>query len=94
MAETSEKQTAVERVEKLADEVLESLEAGRQSTVEALDDSHPAGGDFQGKRPVTASSPHQRRRRPGRRTVLGADAVTSQHHGQRDQRHSRAVERD
>ncbi len=36
MAESSEKQTAVERVEKLADEVLESLEAGRQSTVEAL----------------------------------------------------------
>ena len=36
MAESSEKQTAVKRVEKLADEVLESLEAGRQSTVEAL----------------------------------------------------------
>jgi hypothetical protein len=36
MAESSEKQTAVERVEKLADEVLASLEAGRQSTVEAL----------------------------------------------------------
>jgi hypothetical protein len=36
MAESTEKQTAVERVEELADEVLGSLEAGRQSTVEAL----------------------------------------------------------
>src|SRR5215207_2482418 len=36
MVESSEKKTAVERVEKLADEVLRSLEAGRQSTVEAL----------------------------------------------------------
>ena len=36
MAESSEKRTAVERVEKLADEVLGSLEAGRQSMVEAL----------------------------------------------------------
>jgi len=36
MAKSSEKQTAVKRVEKLADEVLGSLEAGRQSTVEAL----------------------------------------------------------
>ena len=36
MAKSSEKQSAVKRVEKMADEVLASLEAGRQSTVEAL----------------------------------------------------------
>ena len=31
MAESSEKQTAVDRVEELADEVLRSLEDGRKS---------------------------------------------------------------
>jgi hypothetical protein len=36
MTEGTEKQTAVERVEELADEVLGSLEAGRESTVDAL----------------------------------------------------------